>query len=40
MTSVDFAVLLVAGAVGAFWEQKVAWGMVGVFALLKLLKVL
>lgn len=40
MTQQDYAVLLVAGAVGAFWNQAVAWGIVGVWALLKVVRVL
>lgn len=40
MSQIDFAAFLIAGAVGTFWDDRIAWGVVGVWALLKLLHVL
>lgn len=45
MLQLDYAVFMVAGIVGALgfkwgWSQNVAWAIVGLWALLKLLKVL
>lgn len=42
MTNKDLAVFLVAGVIGAWghpWSGRVSWGIVGIWALLKLLKV-
>lgn len=40
MSQEDYAVFLIAGAVGALYNSVIAWGIVGVWALLKLLHVL
>jgi hypothetical protein len=40
MGNLDLAILLVAGVVGAVLDNRIAWIIVGVWALLKLLHVL
>ncbi len=39
MVQIDFAAFLVSGIVGVVWDQRIAWGIVGIWALLRLLKV-
>ncbi len=39
MVEFDFVMFLVSGIVGVAWDQKIAWGILGVWALLRLLKV-
>ncbi len=40
MTNIDMAVFLAAGVVGAFWNDRGAWLLIALWALLKLLRVL
>lgn len=39
MSEVDYAVFLVAGALGVFLEPRVGFGVIAIWALLKLLNV-
>jgi hypothetical protein len=38
MTQLDLVAFLVSGIVGVFVDNRLSWGIVGVWALLKLLK--
>lgn len=40
MNQLDLGVFLIAGAIGALWNETIAWGIVGVWSILKLLHVL